>query len=90
MGIKTTIVLDEQLFTDAKELVGQGLFKSFNAFVSSAAEKMIEEIKRRQYEADIVEASKDPLFLADVDDFLQTFEPASIEDLVELYKNEDK
>ncbi len=74
MGKKATFVLDNQLFAQAKELVEKGLFKSMNAFVESAVKDEIEKIRRERIKEAIVQASKDPLFLSDIEEIERDFE----------------
>lgn len=74
MGKKATFILDDQLFARAKELVERGLFKSMNAFVESAVKDEIEKIQRERIRAAIAQASKDPLFLSDIEEIERDFE----------------
>jgi len=76
---KATFLISKDVLAEAKELVGQGAARSLNAFVERALEEQIHRIKRAQIDLAIQEASRDPLFLADVQDTMQTFAHADAE-----------
>ncbi|MEW6410596.1 MAG: hypothetical protein AB1488_10900 [Nitrospirota bacterium] len=80
MGKKATFVLDEQIMKQAKEIVEKGLFKSMNAFVESAIKDEVEKIKKERIREAIIEASSDPLFLADVEEIESDFEYADFDE----------
>ena len=80
MGKKATFILDDQVFAQAKELVEGGLFKSMNAFVESAVRDEIEKVQREQIREAIVQASKDPLFLSDIEEIERDFEYADFDE----------
>lgn len=79
MGKKATFVLDEQMMTEAKKIVEKGLYKSMNAFVEYAIKDELEKIKKEQIREAIIEASKDPLFLSDIEEIEKDFEHADFE-----------
>jgi Arc/MetJ-type ribon-helix-helix transcriptional regulator len=76
MGGKATFILNDQLMAEAKKIVEKGLYKSINAFVESAIKAEIKKHKKERLRAAIVEASKDPLFLADIGEVERDFEHA--------------
>jgi Arc/MetJ-type ribon-helix-helix transcriptional regulator len=76
MGKKATFVLDDQVMAEAKMIVEKGFYKSMNAFVESAIRDEIEKNKRELIRAAIIEASKDPLFLSDIEEVEKDFEYA--------------
>lgn len=80
MGKKATFVLDEQIMSEAKEIIEKGLFKSMNAFVESAIKDEIEKIKKKQIREAIIEASKDPMFLSDLKEIEEDFKYADFEE----------
>ena len=80
---KATFVLDAQVMAEAKMLVEKGVYKSMNAFVESAIRDEIEKNKRELIRAAIIEASKDPLFLSDIEEVEKDFEYA---DFLEVEK----
>ena len=59
---------------DAKMIVENGYYKSMNAFVESAMKSEIEKITRVRIQAAITEASKDPLYLSDIEEVERDFE----------------
>jgi Arc/MetJ-type ribon-helix-helix transcriptional regulator len=79
MGKKATFVLDEQVLTEAKEIVGMGEFKSMNVFVEVALKDEIKKIKREKIRSAIRAASNDPLFLADIKEIQNDFQYADFE-----------
>lgn len=81
MGKKATFILDEQVFAQAKEIVEKGLFKSMNAFVESAMKEELEKIKKERIKKAFIEASKDPLFLEDIEEVEKDFQYADFEDI---------
>ncbi len=80
MGKKATFVLDDHVFAQAKKLVEGGLFKSMNAFVESAVKDEIEKIQRERIKKEIIQASKDPLFLSDIEEIQRDFEYADFDE----------
>ncbi len=76
MGKKATFVLDDQVMAEAKMIVEKGLYKSMNFFIESAIKHEIEKNKRERILAAIVAASKDPLFLSDIEEVEKDFEYA--------------
>jgi len=73
MGIKATFVLDEKVFSQAKELVEEGLVKSMSNLVETALKNEIILLKTEKIRQEIIAASKDPLFLADVEEITSDF-----------------
>jgi Arc/MetJ-type ribon-helix-helix transcriptional regulator len=80
MGKKATFVLDEQIMLKAKEVVNKGFFKSMNAFVETAIRDELERIEKENIKAAIIEASKDPLFLSDLEEIEKDFEYVDFEE----------
>lgn len=79
MGKKATFVLDEEVMAEAKEIIERGLFKSMNAFVETAIRDELERIKKERIRDAIIEASKDPLFLSDIEEVERDFEYADFD-----------
>ncbi len=73
MGKKATFILDEELMKEVKSAVNKGLYKSMNAFVETAIKDELEKIKKEQIKSAIVDAGKDPLFLADIEEINKDF-----------------
>lgn len=80
MGKKATFVLDEQVMTEAKQIVEKGFFKSMNSFVESAIRDEIEKIKKERIRKAIIEASKDTMFLSDIKKIEEDFKYADFEE----------
>lgn len=80
MGKKATFVLDEQVMTEAKQIVEKGFFKSMNSFVESAIRDEIEKIKKERIRKAIIEASKDTMFLSDIKKIEKDFNYADFEE----------
>jgi len=80
MGKKTTYVLDESTLDQVKEVVGRGRYKSMNAFVEAAIKDELEKIKKEELQEAILEAGRDPLFLADIGEVGDDFRYADFEE----------
>ena len=79
MAKNATFYLDEDILLKAKELVEAGHFKSLNAFVESALKEKFEKIHNEQIQREIIEASKDPMFLADIAEIERDFKHVDFE-----------
>ena len=80
MNKKTTVILEEEIIAQAREIINRGLFKSMNAFIESAMRDEIEKIKQESIRQAFVEASKDPLFLSDIAEVERDFEFADVDE----------
>lgn len=76
---KATFLISKEVLEEAKELVNQGAARSLNAFVEYALEEQIRRLRQAQIDRAIQEASRDPLFLADVQDTMRAFAHADAE-----------
>ncbi|HMF31601.1 MAG TPA: hypothetical protein VKK79_09315, partial [Candidatus Lokiarchaeia archaeon] len=74
-------ILDENLLMQAKEAVEAGLFKSLNTFIETAVKDELARIKKEQIRQAILEASQDPLFLADLQEIEKDFEAVDFEEV---------
>lgn len=79
MPVKATVVIDEDLMFQARELVQRKRVKSFNALVETALRDEINNIHAADIKAAIREAASDPLFLADVEETTTAFRWADSE-----------
>lgn len=79
MGKKATFVIDESVLTAARSIVETSRAKSLNSFVESAIKDQIEKIRRQEIKDAIIEAGRDPLFLADIKEAEYDFEFADFE-----------
>ncbi len=74
-----TFYLDEELMSQAKKVVEDGLFKSLNALVESALKAKLETLHREKIRQEIIEASQDPMFIADIAEIEQDFKHVDFE-----------
>ena len=79
MQKKVTLSLDAQLVEQVKQLVQQGEAKSQSEFFEGALRTKLKEIKREQRRQALIEASRDPLFLADIEEIEREFAYADAE-----------
>ena len=80
MGKKATFMLDEQMMKLAKEYVEKGHFRSMNALVETAIKDELDAIKKDQIRKEIVQAGRDPMFLADIEEIEKDFQHADFEE----------
>ena len=79
MGIKTTFILDEKIMEKGRALVREKRFKSMNAFVEKAIKDELTAIGKEEIKKALLEASKDPLFLADIKEVEKDFAHSDFE-----------
>ena len=75
MGVKATFILDEKIMEQTREYVSKKRFKSLNAFVEQALKEEIAKMKKEEIKAALLEASQDPLFLADLKEIAEINPP---------------
>jgi len=73
MGVKATFILDERIMKQGRELVKKKRVKSMNALVETAVKNELAAIKKEEIKTALLEASKDPLFLADLKEIEEDF-----------------
>ena len=73
MPVKATVILDQNLMSQARALVQRKRVKSFNALVETALRDEIDRIRVADIKAAIRDAASDPLFLADVEETAAAF-----------------
>ena len=66
MGVKATFILDEEIMEKGRVLVKEKRFKSMNAFIDKAIRDELAALGKEEIKKALLEASKDPLFLADI------------------------
>jgi len=66
MGVKATFIVDEDIMAKGRALVREKRFKSMNAFVEKAMRDELIALGKEEIKKALFEASKDPLFLADI------------------------
>ena len=73
MGVKATFILDEEIMERGRSLVRDRQFKSMNAFVEKAIRDELAVLAKRKIKGALLEASKDPLFMADIKEIEKDF-----------------
>ena len=76
---KATFNLSIDVLAAIDDAVAQGAASSKNAFVEQAICKELDSIRRRNRQDRWEEASRDPLFLRDIEGVAREFEAADIE-----------
>jgi len=64
----------------AKEYVEKGHFRSMNALVETAIKDELDAIRKDQIRKEIVQAGRDPMFLADIEEIEKDFKHADFEE----------
>ena len=81
MARKATFVLNENLLDQARQAVDDGRFKSLNAFMETAVKDELDNLKKEKIRQAILEASQDPLFLADIEEVEKDFKFADFDEV---------
>ena len=68
-----TFTVPTPIIKEIQNLVKAGWKPSINSLVREALERYLKEVKQEKIRQDMLEASKDPLFLADVNDCAKSF-----------------
>ena len=79
MGSKTTFVIKDEIIIQVKEAVKYGYYKSLTSFVENALKNELRALKKAKIRKEIIEASKDPLFLADIAEIEEDFKYSDYE-----------
>lgn len=79
MGLKTTFVIKDEIIMQVKEAVKHGYYKSFTSFVENALKNELSTLKKAEIRREIITASKDPLFLADIAEMEEDFKYSDFE-----------
>ncbi|MHB1274878.1 MAG: hypothetical protein ACYCXQ_12570 [Candidatus Humimicrobiaceae bacterium] len=79
MSPKTTFVIKDEIIMQVKEAVKEGYYKSITSFVENALKNKLEDLKKEKIRKEILKASKDPLFLADIAEIEEDFKYADFE-----------
>jgi len=64
----------------AKEYVEKGHFRSMNALVETAIKDELDAIRKDQIRKEIVQAGRDPMFLADIEEIEKDFQHSDFEE----------
>ncbi|WP_457558754.1 hypothetical protein [Candidatus Harpocratesius sp.] len=70
---KVTIHIKEHLLIQAKDAVAQGFAKSVSSLIGNALQEHLKRIKKEQIKKALENASKDPLFLSDIEEITKDF-----------------
>lgn len=81
---KVTFNLPIAVITEIDEIMNSGLVRSKNSLVEQALVKELKELKRQERKSLWQEASKDPLFMKDIDDVAVDFQYADAETAREI------
>lgn len=76
---KVTLSLDVSLVEQVQQAIKKGEAKSQTDFVEEALRMKLEQIERGEWRQAMIDASNDPLFLADVEEVMKDFEYADAE-----------
>lgn len=79
-----TFVLDAVLLESAKALVDQGDYRSLNDLAELAISDLVNQHQKKQIREDLIEASRDVLFLEDIAEVQRDFQDADQESLGEI------
>ena len=79
MGSKTTFIIKDEIIMQVKDAVKQGYYKSLTSFVENALKNELDTLKKAGIKKEIIKASKDPLFLADIAEVEEDFEYSDFE-----------
>ncbi len=79
MGSKTTFIIKDEIIMQVKEAVRYGYYKSFTSFVENALNSELKVLKKAEIRKEIIAASKDPLFLADIAEIEEDFKYSDFE-----------
>ncbi len=76
---KTTVSVEEHILAEVRRLVGKGRYRSLSACVNEALRVFLAEERRRRPEAEMEEASRDEMYLADIQRTMEYFKHADAE-----------
>lgn len=76
---KVTVVVDETLIAQLRRLVGTGGYRSLSACVNEALRVFLARERRARLGREMEEASRDEMFLADIQETMEDFKYADAE-----------
>ena len=79
MQKKVTLSLDAKLVEQVQQIVREGEAKSQSEFFEEALRAKLKQSEREKWERSLEEASKDPLYLADIEEVERDFMYADAE-----------
>jgi Arc/MetJ-type ribon-helix-helix transcriptional regulator len=85
--VKATVLVDADVLSQVKRLVGKGRYRSLNACVNEALRVFLDRERRVRLESEMEEASRDEMFLADIKASMEDFKYADAETARRLKRN---
>ncbi len=79
MGSKTTLIIKDEIIMQVREAVGYGYYKSITSFVENALINELDTLRKAEIKKEIISASRDPLFLADIAEIEEDFKYSDFE-----------
>ena len=79
MGSKTTLIIKDEIIMQVKEAVRYGYYKSLTSFVENALKNELDTLRKAEIKKEIISASRDPLFLADIAEIEEDFKYSDFE-----------
>ncbi len=70
---KTTVSLEEHILAEVRRLVGKGGYRSLSACLNEALRVFLNQERRRRLDAEMDKASRDEMFLADIQRTMEDF-----------------
>jgi len=80
MEKKATFAIEETVLSEVKQIVDAGLSRSASSFVETAVRMEMARIKGDRLRKAMLEASQDPLFLADLREVKKDFATVDFEE----------
>ncbi|RBQ29232.1 hypothetical protein ACNSOS_11345 [Aliarcobacter vitoriensis] len=78
--LRKTVTINDSLYDVLKSTNITKQYSSFSELVSNALELLIEKNKKEQYKKAMIEASKDKLYIQDMEDITNDFKYADFEE----------
>lgn len=79
LGRKVTFTLDSRLVEQLQRAVREGRAKSQTAFIEDALKTKLRKLEREEWVRSLEAASKDPMYLADIEEVEEDFKYADAE-----------
>jgi Arc/MetJ-type ribon-helix-helix transcriptional regulator len=76
---KATVLVDADILSSVKQLVGKAGYRSLNACVNEALRMLLAHERRLRLEREMEEASRDEMFLADIKATMEDFKHVDAE-----------
>jgi metal-responsive CopG/Arc/MetJ family transcriptional regulator len=76
---KATFILGLALLNEARAMAEEHGYRSLNSFVEEALRRAVADEKKKKRKEELLEASRDPLFLQDIEETMSAFASADSE-----------